>query len=119
VVSVVRPRRGGTKGCLLSLLIFAGLCYFAINVAEAGLRFYRYQDAMRQHVRFAASRSDDAIKARLAAFADSLGLPPEAHKVKVVRRGRTISISAEYTELVDLPFVKREIDLSPHSSGTF
>jgi len=115
---VIRPR-GGTLGCLLSLLVVAGMCYFAVNVAEAGLRYYRFVDAMQQNVRFAASRTDESIRNRLAAFADSLGLPAEAHRVRVVRRGRAISISADYTELVDLPFVKREIDLSPQAAGPF
>ncbi len=119
MVSIARNRRGGMKGCLVTLLLVAGVCYFAVNVAEVALRYYRYMDAMRQNVRFAASRTDESIQKRLAAFADSLGLPSEAHRVKVVRRGRTIAISADYTELVDLPFVKREIDLSPHAEGPF
>ena len=119
MVRIARDRRGGTLGCLVTLLIVAGAVYFAVNVAEVWLRYYRYVDAMRQNVRFAASRSDESIKNRLAAFADSLGLPGEAHRVKVIRRGRSISISAEYTELVDLPFVKREVDLSPRADGAF
>ena len=119
MVRIARGRRGGTLGCLVTLLVAAGAIYFAVNVAEVWLRYYRYVDAMRQNVRFAASRTDESIRNRLAAFADSLGLPEEAHRVKVLRRGRTISISAEYSELVDLPFVKQEIELSPRADGTF
>ena len=116
---MVRLRRGGTLGCLVGLLLLAGIGYFGLNVAEAWWRNYQYVDAIRQHVKYAANRPDDVIKKRLIAFADSLGLPPEAHKIKVIRRGRSITISAEYTELVDLPFMKREIDFSPRAAGTF
>ena len=116
---MVRARRGGTIGCLLMVLVVAGIGYFSINVGEVYLRYYRYRDAMQQHVKFAASRSDEEIKRRLRVFADSIGLPEAAGKVKVIRRGRTMTIFSEYTELVDLPFMNREIDLSPQAQGNF
>lgn len=116
---MVNTRRGrSTMGCLFALLLLTAAGYFAFNIGEPYLRFYRFQDAMRQEVRFAHSRSDDAIKRRLAAFADSLGLPPEAGHVTVRRRPNSISIWSEYYEHVELPLILREIYFGPSAEGT-
>ncbi|HKO17158.1 MAG TPA: hypothetical protein VJU87_13030 [Gemmatimonadaceae bacterium] len=106
-------------GCLFILLLVAVALYFGVNVFEAYWRFYQYQDAMNQEVRFAAQIPDDRIKLHLTAIADSLGLPPEASDLTVQRQDHRISVSAEYTERVDLPVVKRDIHFAPHAEGTF
>ena len=111
--------RGGrsTLGCLFMLLLLTAAGYFAVNVGEPYLRYYRYQDAMRQEVRFAQSRSDDAIKRRLAAFADSLGMPEEARHVTVKRGAKSISVWSEYYEHVEMPLFLREIYFNPSAEG--
>jgi len=111
---VVSPRRGASKiGCLLSLLIGVTVAYFGTNVGEIYLRRYRFTDAMEQEARFARSRSDDAIVRRLAAAADSLGLPDAAARVKVRRSANRVVISSDYTEFVELPFFTRAIRFTP------
>ena len=56
---MVRRRTGrGSLGCLVMLLILAAVVYFGVNVGEVYWRFYQYQDAMRQEVRFAAHNSN-------------------------------------------------------------
>ncbi len=114
-------RRAGlsTLGCLFTLLLLTAAGYFAVNVGEPYLRYYRYQDAMGQEVRFAASRTDDAIKRRLAAFADSLGLPAEAGRVSVRRRDNSIAVWSEYYEHVELPLFVRDFYFNPSAEGTF
>ena len=77
-------------GCLFLLLIVAAAMYFGVNIGEAYWRFYEFQDAMRQEVRFAKQISDDRIKLHLAALADSLGLPEEATAITVDRTSRAI-----------------------------
>ena len=115
---MVSARRGrSTLGCLFVLLLLTVAGYFAVNFGEPYLRFYRFQDAMRQEARFAASRSDADIKRRLGAFADSLGLPPEAGRVTVRRRAKSISISSEYSERVEMPAFVRDIRFSPDAEG--
>ena len=111
--------RGGrsTLGCLFMLLLLTAAGYFAVNVGEPYLRYYRFQDAMRQEVRFAQRRSDDAIKRRLAAFADSLGMPEEAGHVTVKRGAKSISIWSEYYEHVEMPLFLREIYFNPSAEG--
>jgi len=115
---VVRVRRGAGKlGCLLSLLLVVTLGYFAVNVGEVYLRYYKYNDAITQEVRFASSRTDDAIRRRLSALADSLGLPEEAARVRVRRTGNRIRVSAEYSEHVELPLFVREFHFAPQAEG--
>ena len=115
---MVSARRGrSTMGCLFMLLLLTAAGYFAVNIGEPYLRFYRFQDAMRQEVRFAKNRSDDDIKRRLRAFADSLGLPEEAGHVSVRRRARSISVWSEYYERVEMPLFLREIYFNPTAEG--
>jgi hypothetical protein len=100
----------------LLLIVAAGL-YFGINVGEAYWRFYEFQDAMRQEVRFAKQIPDDRIKLHLSALADSLGLPEEATEITVNRSGSTISVSAEYAERVEFPLFARQLRFYPRAQG--
>lgn len=104
-------------GCLLVLLVLAAALYVGVNIGEAYWRFYEYQDAMRQEVRFAKQIPDDRIKLHLAALADSLGLPQHAGEVAVDRTSASIAVSAEYTERIELPFFVHLIRFAPHAQG--
>ena len=114
---MVSPRGRSSLGCLFLLLIVAAALYFGINVGEAYWRYYEFQDAMRQEVRFAKQIPDERIKLHLAALADSLGLPEEATEITVDRSGSTISVSAEYSERVELPLFARQIRFYPRAQG--
>ncbi|MFI5245002.1 MAG: hypothetical protein ACHQQR_07235 [Gemmatimonadales bacterium] len=101
------------------LLILTAVIYFGFNFGEAYFTFYRYQDRMKSEARFAVNIPDATIKMRIAAFADSLGLPDPANKV-VVRRGEhDIFIYANYTVRIELPRYVREIHFNPSATGTF
>jgi hypothetical protein len=114
---VVARRGRSSLGCLLALLIVAAALYFGVNIGEVYWRYYEYQDAMQQEVRFARQISDDRIKVHLKAFADSLGLPEEASDITVHRTSDDISVSAEYSERVDLPLFARQLRFSPRARG--
>ena len=46
---MVRRRLGRSNfGCLLGLLLAVTAVYFAVNVGEPYLRYYRYLDGMKQ-----------------------------------------------------------------------
>jgi hypothetical protein len=110
---MVSARRGRSSlGCLVMLLLVVAAGYFGVNVGEVYLRHFEFRDAVRQEARFARMRDDEEIRARLAAKADSLGLPPEAGRVRVVRGERAVVLTSEYTELVELPGFVREFDFS-------
>ena len=115
---MVRARGGKANlGCLFAALIVAATLYFGVNIGEVYLRFYRYRDAMAQSVRFGARKSDGEIKTTLAIFADSLGLPEAAGKVRVRRAGKRIRVSSEYYEHVELPLMVREVYFNPSAEG--
>jgi hypothetical protein len=111
---VVTPRRGiGKLGCLVVILVLVTVGYFAVNIGEVFLRYYRFTDAMKQDARFARSLSDDAIRRHLAALADSLGLPDVAGRVLVRRSANRIVLSSDWSEHVELPLFVREFHFSP------
>jgi hypothetical protein len=119
----VVSRAGGraSLGCLFSLLLLTVALYFGMNIGEVYWRFYRYQDAMEQEVRFAQLRTDQAITRRLASVAESLGLPAGATAVTVRRdaHSRRIEIGADYSERVELPGFVRTFRLTPRAEGTY
>jgi hypothetical protein len=117
---VVTTRRGvSSLGCLVTLLIGAAVIYFGIGIGEHFLRFYQYQDAMRQEVKFAAHNSDALILRHLRERADSLNLPEAAGEVSLQRDGRHIEIESEYYVHIELPLTVREVRFNPHAEGIF
>lgn len=117
---MVRPRSGSsTLGCLLVLLLLSAAGYFAVNVGEVYFRFFQFQDAMRQEVRFASHNNDQVILRHLRAQADSLGLPEAAGEVTLQRSARHIEIESEYYEHIELPLFVREVRFNPHAEGIF
>lgn len=117
---MVKGRRGRTKfGCLLSVLLLVTAVYFAINVGEPYLRYYRYLDGMKQEARFSARFTDEEIQRHLASLADSLGLPEAAGRVRVRRTANRVSISASYYERVEMPLIVRDILFSPQADWTY
>jgi hypothetical protein len=117
---MVRARSGASKiGCLFILLVVSAVVYFGVNIGEVYWNYYQLTDRMKAEVRFAAHRSDAVIRRRVAAFADSLGLPESAAKVTVRRGNHIIFIFSEYYVHLELPGFVREIHLSPSATGTF
>lgn len=122
---VISPRGPGlrpgasTLGCLVMLLLLAAVSYFGFHVGEKFLGYYRFRDAMRQEARFAGRNSDLVIRTRLRALADSIDLPDEAHTIRISRGEHSISISAEYREVIEGPVVMRGIRFNPRARGTF
>lgn len=113
---MVKRRGASTLGCLFWLLIAVTVSYFAFNVGEVYVRYYRFLDAMRQEARFASSRSDADIIRRLDAVADALDIPNEASPVRLRRTANRLTISAEYVETVELPMRTRDFRFSPRVS---
>ncbi len=118
---MVTPRAGrGKLGCLVLLLVLAAVVYFGADVGEVYWRFYRFRDAVEQEAQYGTTRSDDEIKRRLVALADSLGLPEEAsRRLKVQRSANRLLIETEYTEHIDVPLYKRELKFAPSAESRF
>lgn len=117
---MVRLRRGRSKlGCLVSLLIVVAAGYFVVNVGRSYLNFFEYQDAMRQEARFAVRRTDEQIRHRLAAKADSLGLPEAAGKITIRRINRQVFMESDYYDTIEFPGFVREVHFNPRAQGVF
>ncbi|MFL5579655.1 MAG: hypothetical protein ACJ8AO_04715 [Gemmatimonadaceae bacterium] len=104
------------------LLLLSLVAFFGWEYGELYYRNYVYQDAMQQAVRFAERRDDAAVTRLLRAKADSLDLPPDAKKLTVHRAPpprRFLEISAEYTDTVRGPIVRRAVRFRPHAEGSF
>lgn len=111
---MVTARRGTSRvGCLFTILVLVSIVYFGANIAEVYFRFYRLQDRMGQEARFADSRDDPTIRARLEAAADSLGVPEDRERIRVERAANRITIYTRYTERVELPLFVREFRFAP------
>ncbi len=113
-----RPGRG-RLGCLVGALLIVTIAYFGFNIGEVYVRFYRFKDAMVQEARFAHKSDDNAIRVRLAAVADSLGLPEAAGRVGIQRETGRIIIRTSYSEHVELPLFVREFHFAPQVVRTF
>lgn len=99
-------RRGaGSIGCLATLVITAAVIFLAVQLGKPWFRYQQFRDVMKSSARYAVSLPDSVIRARLMASADSLGLPKEAKRLKIVRSRSpaNITISSEYVEKVKLP----------------
>jgi hypothetical protein len=117
---VVTLRRGATKlGCLVYVLVLSAVLYFGVHAGEVYFRYLEYKDAMKQEVRFRTHLTDQQLKTHLKTIADSLGLPEDAGDVNVIRRSGQITIEARYTDIIDLPFMKREVHFEPRATGTY
>jgi hypothetical protein len=117
---VVTRRRGRANfGCLFAILLLVTVVYFGINVGEPYFRYYRFLDGMKQEARFSARFTDEQIQIRLAALADSLGLPEAAGRIRVRRASNRISLSSSYYERVELPLMVRDILFSPQAEWTY
>ncbi len=115
-----RERHGrSTLGCLVLVALIVVAAYVGVTVGRVYFRYYRFEDEMKQSARFASTVTDSAIHVRLGIVADSLGLPPAARSVRVLRIGRTISISGSYSELVDLRIWKHYLHFSPSARANY
>ena len=111
---MVRQRAGrSTLGCLFTLLLLVSAVYFAFNLAEPYWRYYQFRDTMAQTARFASQLSNAEITQQLHAKSDSLGLPPEAYRLRFNRTANHIIIWTEYAELVELPGFSRTFVFQP------
>jgi hypothetical protein len=103
-------RRGSIRmGCLLPLLIVAVAVYYAIDFGQAYFRAYQFKDSMSQEAGFATTRTDEQITSHLKALADSLQLPPGAELITISRTPRTITVSSDYDEVIELPLKKVQV----------
>ena len=117
---MVKFRRGRSRiGCLLTLLVVAAVGSFGFYYGRAFLDFVRFQDEMKSEAKFAIHSTDEEIKARIKALADSIGLPASAKRVTVRRGPHEIIIYSTYFINIELPLYAREFQFNPSATGKF
>ncbi len=119
---MVKGRPGKSSlGCLFTLLIVTAVVYFGLNIGGAYWRYYEYTDDMKQELRFNSLRPDSVMREHLWADADSLGLPEDAKEISIQRypATRTIRMSADYTEMIELPLTVRAFSFHPHAEDSY
>lgn len=100
-------------GCLFTLLVLVTIVYFGVNIGEVYFRYYRLRDAMEQEARFADTRDDVTIRARLDSVADSIGIPQNRAEFRIQRSANGVVLVTEYTERVELPLFVRDFRFAP------
>ena len=117
MVTVGSGARSGTStfGCLVSLLLFVGALYYGVHIGQVYLRYYELLDEMRFQASLGRTTSDDEIRRRLSATADSL--LGRTLRFRIDRSGRPyrILIATEYADSVDLPLFKHTFLLRPRA----
>ncbi len=116
---VIAKSRGGASrlGCLLQLLIAAGILYVGKRAGEDALMYYRLQDAMRNEANFATVRSDSEIMTRLKAFSDSVKIPESAKDFSIARDESSIRIWSDYDLEYKIPQLKYSKTFHLHPSA--
>src|SRR4051794_29317520 len=113
---MVKTRRGAASyGCLFTFLVIAVVGYFGAKIGEVYWHYFEYKNIMDEQARFASHYTDEQIRIRLVAMADSLGLPEDASMVTIERKHHHIAISADYVEAVELPLHVRRLSFKPRS----
>ena len=98
----------GRLGCLLFVLVVVVALYWGIAFIQVRYRFYQMQDEVSNDATFAPTLSDQVIRDRLVAKADSLGLPL-GPKMWTIRResspSKDIMIYSAYDDsvVINLP----------------
>jgi hypothetical protein len=111
-----RARRGAsTVGCLVWLIITLVVLYYGANIGKIWWRYYELVDRMKTAARFAGVQTNDQILRQLQTDAREIGVPAEATRFKIARTEvpRSITITTEYRERVDLPLVHRTFAFRP------
>ncbi len=98
-------------GCLLTLLVVVAVVYYGFQYFEVRYRFYQMQDEVRNDATFAPTLSDDVIRRRLVARADTLGIPITARQwtIRRTREPREIFIYGAYDDsvVIELPGITK------------
>jgi hypothetical protein len=102
----VRPWQGEAGkvklGCLVMLALVVGAIVVGKDFGAVYLRYYQMQDEVKSQGSFAPALSDKAIRDRLVARADTLGIPlgPRDWYIKRMTSPAEITIRGAYDDSV-------------------
>jgi hypothetical protein len=98
---------------LLLLVVLASAAYCAYAFGKVYWHRYAIQEAIDRQLSFSGQLVDESIRQRLVDELSGMDLPRAARRVQVTRTSpRTIQVSIQYTETVNLLFTQRQIPVS-------
>lgn len=120
MVNPAANRRGrGLLGCLIPLALIGIVIYVAVQFGRPWFANQQLRDEMRSAAQIATTLTDPAIRARIVARADSLGLPAAVRRnLRITRLANPerIVIESSYSVEVELPVVgPRTMEFKPRA----
>ncbi len=91
---------------LFGLFVVVAVFYTAWKIVPPFFNEWQFEDAIEEVSRYAAynqQKTEQDIREDVAKKAHEFDIPLIADQIKVLRQGAEITISADYTVLVDLP----------------
>ena len=100
---------------LFGLLLLIAVGYVAWMLLPPYFSNYRFEDACESEalINSYSNKSDVEIRNTLAAKARDYDIPLTADQINVTRNGSELSIWADYTVHVDLPFMPLDLKFHP------
>lgn len=100
---------------LLTILIVVGAIYVGSKVAPAYYTYYQFQSDIEQAALSASytTKSDADIQQMILIRGRDYGIPLTLEQIRVRRAKDELSISAEYTVHIDVPFYPFDLNFSP------
>jgi hypothetical protein len=113
-MALAKDRSGRIQiSTLLLLVALAAAAYCAVAFGKVYWHRYAIQEAIDRQLSFGGQLVDASIRQRLVDELAGMDLPPAARRVQVTRTSaRTIQVSIQYTEAVNLLVTKRQIPVS-------
>ncbi len=111
----------GKAGCLIPLVLAAGAAFVLRGAPGVYWRYYQLQDEVKSQASFGPGLTDQAIRERLVATADTLGIPLGPKEWDIQRAHGELAISAAYEDsvVVDVLVWRRvfHIHFTPHATA--
>ncbi len=111
----------GRLGCLVVILLVVLVVYVVKDFGTVYWRYYQIQDEVKAQASFAPGLTDQAIRDRLVALSDTLGIPLGPKQWHIKRAHGAITISGTYADsvILALPGYRRvfHITFTPHAGS--
>lgn len=87
---------------LITLLIVAALVWAGYHTIPVYLRFFQFDEAVKEVARFAGTRTEEEVRQRILELADEYEVPLDPEDLVVQRVRGATEISAPYVERVEV-----------------
>jgi len=100
----------GSLGNIVFILVVLAAIYFGVKFIPVQIRAFTFKDAMIEEASFAAHRQDKKIRDNLMRAARENQIPLDKEKLLIERGPGRITVTADYTVVVDTIFFAYDWD---------